>query len=291
MFIIEHQEGAEHTMTHANPKRMLDNFGINPKKSLGQNFVHDPNILEKITRAAELTAEDTVLEVGPGTGALTDWLADVAKRVIAVELDDRLIPLLEHRFADQDNVTLVHADILNVNLGLHIKPDEPYCVVANLPYYITSAILRYLLEQPHKPNRLIVMVQNEVAARMVAQPGDMSLLSVSIQFYGKASMVSRISPAVFWPRPDVTSALVRIDTYGDDSPITVDDEQLFFRVVKAGFSMKRKQLRNALGSGLGIGKQDADLMLTKAGLDPARRAETLSLEEWAALTAVAAQML
>jgi 16S rRNA (adenine1518-N6/adenine1519-N6)-dimethyltransferase len=268
----------------SNPKRLLDNFGISPKKSLGQNFLHDPNVLEKITRAAELTAEDTVLEVGPGTGALTDWLADIARRVIAVELDDRLIPLLEHRLADHKNVTLVHADILDVNLDLHIKPDEDYCVVANLPYYITSAILRYLLERTHRPNRLIVMVQTEVAQRMVAQPGDMSLLSISVQYYGRANIVTKLSPAVFWPRPDVNSALVRIDTYGDNPPVTVSDEMAFFRVVKAGFSQKRKQLRNAVGAGLGIGKQEASRLIEAAGIDPARRAETLTLEEWGQIT-------
>jgi 16S rRNA (adenine1518-N6/adenine1519-N6)-dimethyltransferase len=268
----------------ANPRHLLDHFGINPKKSLGQNFLHDPNALEKITRAAEIAPEDTVLEIGPGTGALTEWLSDVARRVIAVELDDRLIPLLKYRFAERDNVTLVHADILDVNLGLHIKPDEPYNVVANLPYYITSAILRYLLEQPHKPQRIVVMVQNEVADRLVAQPGNLSLLGVSVQFYGEPHIVTRLSPAVFWPRPDVTSALVRIDTYGADQPVKVADEAAFFRVVKAGFSQKRKQIRNALGSGLGIGKKGAAALLDTAGIDSQRRAETLTLAEWGALT-------
>ncbi len=269
----------------SNPKNLLDTYGINPKKSLGQNFLHDPNVLDRITRAADLSAEDTVLEIGPGTGALTDWLAGIARRVIAVELDDRLIPLLHYQLEDYDNVTLVHADILDVNLDHHIAPDEPYIVVANLPYYITSAILRYLLERPHKPDRLIVMVQNEVADRLVARPGDMSLLSVSVQVYGQAQVITRLSPAVFWPRPDVTSALVRIDTYGDDAPVRVADEALFFRVVRAGFSMKRKQLRNSLSGGLGIGKQEAAGLLATAGIDSQRRAETLSLPEWAALTA------
>ena len=272
----------------SNPKRLLDTYGISPKKSLGQNFLHDPNALEKIVRAAELDASDTVLEIGPGTGALTGWLAEAARRVITVELDDRLIPLLQHRFEPYDNVTIVHADILNVNLSQHIAPDEPYCVVANLPYYITSAILRYLFEQPHRPRRLVVMVQNEVANRLVAAPGDMSLLSVSVQFYGVPHIVTRLSPAVFWPRPDVTSALVRIDTYAfGERPIEVADEALFFRVAKAGFSQKRKQLANSLAGGLGLGKQAAAELLESAGLDPARRAETLSLAEWAALTAAA----
>jgi len=268
-----------------NPRRLLDNFGVMPKKNLGQNFLHDPNALDKIIRTAELTPEDTVLEIGPGTGALTLRLADAARRVIAVELDDRLIPILMHQINDRENVTLVHADILSLDLSLHIRPDEPYCVVANLPYYITSAILRYLLERPHKPTRLVVMVQQEVAQRMVAKPGEMSLLSVSVQYYGRPRIVMRLSPAAFWPRPDVVSTLVRIDTYGSSPPVQVADEKTFFRVVRAGFSQKRKQLRNALGGGLGIGKKEAAALLTAAGIDPQRRAETLTLEEWAALTA------
>ncbi len=267
-----------------NPRHLLDNFGVTPKKSLGQNFMHDPNALEKIVRAADLTGDEVVLEIGPGTGALTEWLADTARRVIAIELDDRLIPLLQYRFGAVQNVTLVHADILDVNLALHIRPDEDYLVVANLPYYITSAILRHLLEQPHPPTRLVVMVQNEVADRLVARPGDMSLLSVSVQYYGQPHIVARLSPAVFWPRPDVVSALVRIDTYGADRPVTVSNEAAFFRVARAGFSQKRKQLRNALSSGLSITGGQADEVLAEVGIDPHRRAETLTLPEWAALT-------
>lgn len=267
-----------------NPRHLLDSYGITPKKSLGQNFLHDPNALEKIVRAADLRPDDVVLEIGPGTGALTEWLAGIARRVIAVELDDRLIPLLQHRFGDRDNVRLVHADILDLDLSLHIRPDESYCVIANLPYYITSAILRFLLEREHRPDRLIVMVQNEVADRLVAQPGDMSLLSVSVQYYGQPRIVTRLSPAVFWPRPDVTSALVRIDTYGANPPIQVPDEATFFRVVRAGFSQKRKQLRNALAGGLSLPREEADRLLAEAGLDAQRRAETLTLAEWAALT-------
>lgn len=274
----------------SNPKRLLDTYGISPKKSLGQNFLHDPNALEKIVRAADLEPTDAVLEIGPGTGALTGWLAETARRVVTVELDDRLIPLLHHRFEHYDNVTIVHSDILNVNLSQHIQPDEPYCVVANLPYYITSAILRYLFEQPHRAKRLVVMVQNEVANRLVAAPGDMSLLSVSVQFYGKPEIVTRLSPAVFWPRPDVTSALVRIDTYAQgERPVAMDDEALFFRVARAGFSQKRKQLANSLGAGLGLKKSEAADLIQQAGIDPTRRAETLELGEWAALTAAVQQ--
>ena len=268
-----------------NPKRLLDEFGVRPKKSLGQNFMHDPNALEKIVRAAGLGPQDTVVEVGPGTGALTRHLAERARRVIAIELDDRLIPILIHQVGDLENVTLVHADILETDLALHIGPEEPYCVVANLPYYITSAILRFFLERAHKPRRMVVMVQEEVAQRLVAGPGEMSLLSVSVQYYGQVEIITRLAPGVFWPRPDVVSALVRIEPYRNAPPVRVADEAAFFRVVRAGFSQKRKQLRNALGAGLGISKEEAAALLEAAGIDPQRRAETLTLEEWGALTA------
>ncbi|MBN1966570.1 MAG: 16S rRNA (adenine(1518)-N(6)/adenine(1519)-N(6))-dimethyltransferase RsmA [Anaerolineae bacterium] len=267
-----------------NPRSLLDQFGVNPKKSLGQNFVHDPNVLDKIVRAADLTLDDVVLEIGPGTGALTRYLAEASRRVIAVELDDRLIPVLRYELGDRDDVTLVHADILDVDLSLHIRPDEPYCVVANLPYYITSAILRYLLERAHKPQRLVVMVQHEVAERLTAGPGDMSLLAVSVQVYGRVRIVAKLGPGIFWPRPDVHSALVRIDPY-PTLQVDLTDESVFFRVVRAGFSQKRKQLRNSLGAGLGVGKDEAAALLTTAGVEPTRRAETLTLDEWAAITA------
>jgi 16S rRNA (adenine1518-N6/adenine1519-N6)-dimethyltransferase len=163
-----------------------------------------------------------------------------------------------------------------------IGPKE-FVVVANLPYYITSAILRHLLEPYRRPKRLVLTVQEEVADRLVAQSDDMSLLAVSVQFYGKPQIVARLNPAVFWPRPDVDSAVVRIDTY-DTPPVKVPDADMFFRVVRAGFGQKRKQLKNALGSGLGIKTAEAGALIEQAGLDPSRRAETLSLDEWAALT-------
>jgi len=161
-------------------------------------------------------------------------------------------------------------------------------VVANLPYYITSAILRHLLEISHKPRRLILTVQQEVAERLIAQPGDMSLLGISVLFYGQPSIVTKLNPAVFWPRPDVTSAVVRIDVY-EQPPVSVPGEELFFKVVRAGFGQKRKQLRNAIGSGLGISHPRAGVLLESAGIDPTRRAETVTLAEWAALSWVVAE--
>ena len=271
-----------------NPKALLDHHEIHPKRKLGQNFLHDPGALEKIVATAELNREDTVLEVGPGTGTLTRFLADAARRVIAVEIDERLKPILDDELIDHPNVWVTYQDILTVDVTALLQPDD-YVVVANVPYYITSAILRHLLEADHKPRRLVLTVQHEVAERLIARPDNMSILTVSVQFFGQPQIVNRLKPAAFWPRPDVDSAVVRIDVY-DQPPVDVPDEAAFFQVVRAGFGQKRKQLKNSLGSGLGIKTAEAAALLQAAEIDPRRRAETLSLEEWAALTrAVAAQ--
>lgn len=267
-----------------NPKQLLDDYGISPKKSLGQNFLHDPNILEKIITMSGIMPGDTVLEIGPGTGALTTRLAQHARHVVLVEVDERMRPILENQLAPYNNVYMVFDDILKVDVLRLIGPKD-FIVIANLPYYITSAILRHLLEQHRRPRRLVLTVQLEVAERLVAKPGAMSLLAVSVQFYGKAQIMARLNPAVFWPRPDVESAVVRIDTY-DTPPVNVPDTAAFFRVVRAGFGQKRKQLKNALSGGLGIKTPAADELITAAGIDPSRRAETLSLDEWAALTQI-----
>lgn len=264
-----------------NPKMLLERHGIDAKKSLGQNFLHDPNMLDKIVASAELFPDDTVLEIGPGTGALTERLAAVAGRVIAVELDERLRPILEERLYAFDNVETIYQDILTVNIGAVIG-ERPYVVVANVPYYITSAILRLLLEDSPRPRRLVLTMQQEVAERIIAKPGDMSLLAVSIQFFGKPRLVTRINPAAFWPRPDVDSAVLRVDIY-DQPIVNVPSEKTFFRVVRAGFSQKRKQLKNAISSGLSLSNKDAGQLIERAGIDPQRRAETLTLDEWASL--------
>lgn len=263
-----------------NPKSLLDKHHVHPKKSLGQNFLQDPSALGKIVDASGVTGEDTVLEIGPGTGALTEQLAAVAKRVIAVELDQRLEPILNTALGHLPNIEFVYGDILETNVPALIGEGD-YVVVANVPYYITSAILRSLLESRHRPRRIVLTVQLEVAQRIAAQPGDMSLLAVSAQFYAKAQVVGKLSAAVFWPRPEVDSAIVRLDVY-DKIPYDVPDEKTFFQVVRAGFSQKRKQLKNSLGAQGGT-------WLEAAGIDPRRRAETLNLEEWAALARAAKQ--
>jgi 16S rRNA (adenine1518-N6/adenine1519-N6)-dimethyltransferase len=265
-----------------NPKSLLDQYGIAPKKSLGQNFLHDPNLLQKIVATAELRPNDTALEIGPGTGTLTVLLAQAARRVIAIEVDERLKPVLDRALESYSNVWVIYQDVLTVDIPMLVRPDD-YVVVANLPYYITSAILRHLLENDHPPRRLVLTVQMEVAERLTAQPPDMSLLSVSVQFFGQPRIVTRLKPGVFWPRPDVDSAVVRIDTY-DRPPVDVPDSKTFFRVARAGFGQKRKQLKNSISSGLGLNAEATNALFEAAGIDPRRRAETLSLDEWAALT-------
>lgn len=267
-----------------NPKTLLEYYEINPKKSLGQNFLHDPGTLEKIVAVAEIRPDNTVLEVGPGTGLLTERLAVVARRVIAVEVDERLKPLLDIQLEPYPNVKVIYQDFLTTHVP-SLVGDGEYIVVANVPYYITSAILRHLLESDHRPRRLVLTVQVEVAERLIAKPDDMSVLAVSVQFYGSPRIVNRIKPAAFWPRPDVDSAVVLIDVY-DQPPVDIPDEKSFFRVVRAGFGQKRKQLKNSLGSGLSLKAEVAGNLLEQAGIDPRRRAETLTLEEWAALTRV-----
>jgi 16S rRNA (adenine1518-N6/adenine1519-N6)-dimethyltransferase len=267
-----------------NPKQLLLEYAISPRKGLGQNFMHDPNSLEKIVATADLMPEDTVVEVGPGTGELTAHLVNACRHVLAIEVDERLRPLLEARFAATPNLILVFGDILQTDVAALVGP-APYHVVANVPYYITSAILRHFLESGHKPRRLVTTMQAEVAERLVAAPGNLSLLAVSVQFYGRPMIAGRLNPAVFWPRPEVQSAILRIDTY-EQPPVDVPSEAAFFRVVRAGFSMKRKQLRNSLAGGLGRRPAEAAAMLEAAAIDPMRRAETLTLAEWARLAHV-----
>lgn len=261
--------------------RALHNHGLRGKKWLGQNFLVDPAAVLKIVDAAELTPADTVLEIGPGPGALTTQIAERAGRVIAVEIDADVLPVLRGTLASFENVTLIHGDILEQDIAALVPP--PYKVIANLPYYITSAVLRHLLETRSRPTTLVVTVQREVAQRIVAAPDEMSLLGVSVQFYGRPRIVTRIPPGAFRPVPQVHSAAVHIDCF-DPLPWGKVDEELFFRVVRAGFGQKRKQLKNALAHGLSLPLDGVEAALVQAGIDSRRRAETLSVEEWVALS-------
>jgi len=266
---------------------LLRRYGLHARKTLGQHFLSDPGLLDKIVAAAELPPEASVLEIGAGPGLLTRRLAAVARRVVAVELDDGLVLLLRRELAHLANVTIVHGDILKLDVPALIE--APYAVVANLPYYITSAVLRQLLQCVPPPFRLVLTVQREVAQRIVATPGQLSLLAVSVQFYGRPYIVMRIPAGAFVPPPQVDSAVLRIDMY-ERPPVDVPSPEDFFRVVRAGFSQRRKQLHNALSAGLSLSTKQTAALLSAAGIAPSRRAETLSLAEWAALTRALARL-
>ncbi len=261
------------------PKHILNQHHIEAKKSLGQNFLFDDSILARIAAAAALTPADHVLEIGSGLGHLTQHLAQQAGRVVAVELDGRLIPLLRMAFAQMPHVELVHADILELNPA-HYFAAHPYKVVANVPYYITGGILRHLLTSQPRPSRLVITVQQEVAERLTATPGHMSLLAVSVQLFGKPVVVGQVKAGAFWPRPEVDSAIVCLDLANTPRPDV--DEAAFFRVARAGFSQKRKQLKNNLQQ-LSLSPVAIAAALAAAQIDGQRRAETLSVAEWVAL--------
>lgn len=278
-----------------NAAALLKRHGLRADKSLGQNFLQDPFALEEIVQAAEIQPEDCVLEIGPGLGSLTRYLAASARKVTAVELDVDLLPPLKAVLAPYENVRLIHGDILKLSPS-ELVDQSDYLVVANIPYYITSAVIRHLLETPlhfpptssnfggepergANPRRVVLTIQKEVAERICAKPGDLSLLALSVQVYGKPEIVARIPASAFYPAPKVDSAVLRIDIYPQPLiPAPVLD--IFFKLIKAGFSQKRKTLRNSLSSGLHIAPAEAESMLVSAGIDPKRRAETLSIEEW-----------
>lgn len=261
-----------------NAERLLKQYHLRAHKGLGQNFLQDPLALEAILAAAEIQPTDTVLEVGPGLGSLTRYLADAAKKVIAVELDEHLIPPMKEVLAPYQNVQILHGDILKLSPKDLIEEDH-YLVVANIPYYITSAVIRHLLESSLKPRRIVLTIQQEVAQRICARPGDMSLLALSVQVYGAPRIAAHIPAEAFFPAPRVDSAVLVVDIF--PSPL-VEEELLdsFFTLIKAGFSQKRKTLRNSLSSGLHISPANAADLLRRADIDSQRRAETLSIEEW-----------
>jgi len=259
-------------------RRLLRQFDLRARKGLGQHFLIDGEVLKLIISAAELTPADVIVEVGPGLGVLTRELAQKAGRVIAIELDSKLAAALKQTLASFNNVTIINDDVLK------LKPADlatDYKVVANLPYYITSPVLRHFLEASAKPRLMMVMVQKEVAEAIVARPGGMSLLSVSVQFYGEPRIIGYVPAECFYPAPKVDSAIVRIDPY--PQPAVAVDEGSFFELVRAGFTAPRKQLANSLAQGLGVSKAEVLSLLETAGIVSQRRAETLSLEEWARL--------
>lgn len=275
-------------------KGSLESRGLGPRKRWGQNFLTDPRILESIAEAGEVSPADTILEIGPGLGHLTRVLARHAGQVVAVEIDPGLFAKLREEFADTGNMSILQGDILTrgpaewIAEGTGGAPAAAYKVVANLPYYITSAILRHVLESALRPRLVVVMVQREVAQRMAAKPPAMNLLAVSVQFFAKVRTVRVIGPGAFYPRPKVESAIVRLDVL-EHPPLEGQDIPRFFDLVHAGFGERRKQLRNSLARGLEIEPQAAETLLTRVHIDPTRRAETLTLSEWQELYRVFAR--
>ena len=255
-------------------------FDIKMSKKLGQNFLIKRGIVDEIVHAAELTPGEPVLEVGPGIGTLTQGLAQIGADVTAIELDRRLLEVLDTTLASYDNVRIVHGDVLKLDVPT-IMNHKPFKVVANLPYYITTPIIMSLLESKLPIERLVVMVQKEVALRMVAKPGtkDYGALSVAVQYYTKPDIVLDVPPKSFLPAPAVTSSVIRC-VLRDKPPVDVIDEKLFFRVVKAGFAQRRKTFANTMKT-TGLSKDRIEELLAKANIDGQRRGETFTLQEFA----------
>ncbi len=264
--------------------QLLKQYGLHADKRLGQNYLQDPSALEKIVEVAEIQKTDTVLEIGSGLGSLTRYLSLSAHQVVAVELDLKLVSVLQTILKPHANVRLIHGDILDLSpkeLGL---PDN-YLVAANIPYNITSAIIRHLLESEPLPQRIVLTVQKEVAERICATPPDMNLLALSVQVYGSPHIMAHIPAGAFYPAPKVDSAVVKIEIYSEPL-IPYSLLPIFFKLIKAGFGQKRKTLRNSLSSGLKISTTEVESLLAKTKVDSKRRAETLSLDEWGKLNRI-----
>ncbi|MCE5259615.1 MAG: 16S rRNA (adenine(1518)-N(6)/adenine(1519)-N(6))-dimethyltransferase RsmA [Chloroflexi bacterium] len=270
-------------------RTLLKRYHLSPSKGLGQNLLAEPAYYQRIVDAAELEAQDIVLEIGPGLGTLTRMLAGRVKRVTAVELDHRMVEVLDAELAGAANVRIVEDDILQVDIPAMLASTTGedvraagYKVVANLPYYITSAALRHILSARMRPARMVLMVQWEVAERLTAVPGKLSLLGVSVQVYGAASIVCKVPASAFYPAPKVDSAVVLVKSY--DEPL-IPEVYLptFFQLARAGFGQKRKQLHNSLTANTRLSREAILLALEQAQITPSRRAETLTLAEWRAL--------
>lgn len=269
---------------------MLQKYHFNFQKKFGQNFLIDTNVLDKIVAAAGVTKEDCVLEIGPGIGTMTQYLAEAARKVVAVEIDKALIPILEESLSAYDNVTIINGDILKVDIN-HIVQEynggKPIKVVANLPYYITTPIIMGLFEQHVPLDSITIMVQKEVAERMQVGPGtkDYGALSLAVQYYAKPEIVANVPPNCFIPRPNVGSAVIRLTRY-EEPPVQVEDEAKMFALIRASFNQRRKTLVNGLGNaaGLSLDKQHVAEVLEQMGLSAIVRGEALTLGQFAQLS-------
>ncbi|RLC37665.1 ribosomal RNA small subunit methyltransferase A [candidate division Kazan bacterium] len=274
-------------------KGLLTHYNVSAQKSLGQNFLIDKEVLDKITKAAELSKVDFVVEVGPGFGTLTLLLAEKAGRILAIETDKKILSILRAISSGYQNIDLLPANVLRLDgkeLYSHYKAwsktrnkKTRYKLVSNLPYYITSAVLKQFLETNYRPDLIVVMVQKEVAERIVAKPGEMSLLSLSVQFFGKPEIIAAVSKDAFWPKPKVDSAILKIVPHSSQLQHSVDDVKKFFRMLKAGFGERRKQLHNSLSGGLNINDATVQEKLRYVGISPQTRAQELSITQWVKL--------
>ena len=273
----------------ANTMAVLKKYNFSFQKKYGQNFLIDTNILERIISESEITKDDCVLEIGPGIGTMTQYLAESAKRVVAVEIDRSLIPILEDTLSGYDNVTVINDDILKVDIKKlcdEYNDSRPIKVVANLPYYITTPIIMGLFESHVPLKSITIMVQKEVADRMQQKPGskDYGALSLAVQYYAKPEIVAEVSPNCFIPKPNVSSAVIRLTRY-ENPPIEVDDEHFMFSLIRASFNQRRKTLANGLANGgLGLDRETVNSMLEKMGLSLTVRGEALTLEQFGKLS-------
>jgi len=268
---------------------LMRDYGIKPKKGLGQNFLIDEACLAQIAEATHIDKNTDVLEIGAGLGNLTRHLAAAARKVIAVELDRQLIPILEKVTCEFMNVRIVQGDILELPVS-DLMNVPGYVVAANIPYYITSALIRYLLECTVKPSVIVLTIQQEVARRICAKAGALSLLALSVQVYGSPKIAARIPAKAFYPVPKVDSAILVVDLY-DQPMIPYEQMELFFRLAKAAFSQKRKMLHNSLVGAPELNKEKADLLLSRVDIDPKRRAQMLTIDEWRRLTTAYEELL
>ncbi len=265
-------------------RSVLRAYGLTAKKKLGQNFIINQNAIDKVLDAARMGVHEQILEIGAGLGSLTLSLAKGGHTVHAIEFDPELIPILKDLLKAYNNVRIIQGDILKLALGDILEP-APYLVVANIPYQITSAVIRKLVETPFPARRVVLTIQKEVAQRIVAGPGDSSLLALSVQVFGHPEIKSDISPEAFYPQPKVYSSVITIEMYPEPRiPGWLLGD--FFRIAKAGFSQKRKKLRNALAGGLGIPASKVEELMGVAGISPSLRAQALDLEQWQQLADV-----
>ena len=257
--------------------RLLRRYGIYTRRSLGQNFLIDQTVLDRIVSTAMLSSDDVVVEIGAGTGELTERLAQEARRVLAIEIDPKLVQLLGDRFAAQANVEVIHQDAVNIDMA-NLTGGETYRVVANLPYSVASLILRTLLESSHQPTQILAMVQREVALRLVAPPGRFNLLGISVLIYAEPELCFEVPATAFFPSPEVSSAVVRLDVRA--SPLVPDHREEFFRIVSAGFAHPRKQIHNSIPRVLWSPQNVIDDALLEAKIDPQLRAQNLTIDDW-----------